>query len=320
MEEYPFLRQLRPPLTEKQLRPLDTRCRVVQFCDPLTDLEMDRLAAFMSGYPHVPLRVYGHNTVDNLDFLKKFPFLQGLQVDAWHLRDFSGIRNVGPQLEYLGLGATKSKSISMSLLRQFPGLKDLYLEGHRKDIEIVSELPRLEILSLRSITVDGLDFLKPVKSLRWLDLKLGGTRNLDALSGMTQLEYLELWFIRGLCDLTPVSSLENLQVLHLETLKNVSVPPEMGRLRNLQRLHLQNLANLTTISQAMLAPALRELLLIDLPLIRQDELIALKDHPTLEKILVATGGLKKNTQIRRVLGEKAATGLDDFPRFKLGDH
>src|SRR5215207_8085439 len=71
-DDYPFHRQVASPLTDRMLRPLDPRCRVVQLSSPLTEVEYSKLAAFLAAYPDTPLRVYGHGVRD-LEFLKFFP-------------------------------------------------------------------------------------------------------------------------------------------------------------------------------------------------------------------------------------------------------
>ncbi len=63
----------------------------------------------------------------------------------------------------------------------------MYLEGQTKDIEVVSQLTSL---TLRSITLPNLALLQPLAQLRALDIN-------------GQLEYVELWMIRGFSDLAP---------------------------------------------------------------------------------------------------------------------
>ncbi len=58
-------------------------------------------------------------------------------------------------------------------------------------------------LTLRSITLPDLALLQPLAQLRALDIKLSGTRDLTLLPAVGQLEYVELWVIRGFSDLAP---------------------------------------------------------------------------------------------------------------------
>ena len=63
--------------------------------------------------------------------------------------------------------------------------------------------PELTSLTLRSITLPDLAQLQPLAQLRALDIKLSGTRDLTLLPAIGQLEYVELWVIRGFSDLAP---------------------------------------------------------------------------------------------------------------------
>jgi hypothetical protein len=136
METYPFIRQIRSPITEDQLQPLDSKCRVVQFDGPLTDMDHEKLALFLKQYPDVSFRVYGFYNVDgvaDLSFLRFYPFVRNFQVDLFKLESLDGIEHLSADLEYLGIGQTKKK-ISLKPISLFRNIKELYLEGHTKDI------------------------------------------------------------------------------------------------------------------------------------------------------------------------------------------
>src|SRR4051812_34607266 len=83
-DPYPFIRQVGSPLSREMLRPLDARCRVVQFNSLLDDRDFKKVAEFLEQYPEVPLRAYGSydGTIRDLEFLRFFPRLRGFQADA----------------------------------------------------------------------------------------------------------------------------------------------------------------------------------------------------------------------------------------------
>ena len=138
MYNYPYIRKIKPPLKKDQLRPLDPRCNVVQFEDPLSDSEFKKLADFMRGYPKVPLRVYGHyGNGCNLDFLKYFSFLHYFIVDVYDLHDIDGFQYLPDNLESLSFSNTRSKRFSLSFLSRFQSLRQLYIESHKKDIDVL---------------------------------------------------------------------------------------------------------------------------------------------------------------------------------------
>src|SRR5258705_8047130 len=138
--DYPIIRAIRSPITDDQLRPLDARCRVVQFDSPLTDSDFKKLAQFLTSYPEMTLRIYGHYGISSdLSFLHHFPSLRGFQADLYELMDIDGLKYLPDNLEYFGLGKPK-KHFSLKPLAKFTKLKDLFLEGHTKDFSVISAL------------------------------------------------------------------------------------------------------------------------------------------------------------------------------------
>lgn len=151
------------------------------------------------------LRAYGgyDGSIRSLDWLQHFPTLRRLQVDALHeLEDITGLQYLPENLVELTLGRTRMR-LSLSGLQRFAGLRRLFLEGHTKDIEVVSGLTELVDLTLRSITLPDLSLLLPLRALRALDLKLGGTRDLGLLPELPPLRYLQFWQVRGLTTSRP---------------------------------------------------------------------------------------------------------------------
>ena len=129
---------------------------------------------------------------------------------------------------------------------------------------MIRELTTLEDLTLRSTTVPDLDFLAELDRLWSLDIKLGGTTNLAALSGMRGIKYLELWQVRGLAP-TPgiVAELPGLQHLFLQSLPQVTALPDLASLQHLRRLVLQNMKGLDDLTAVGTAPALEEFAFIE---------------------------------------------------------
>src|SRR3989338_3258979 len=221
INSYPFIRGIESPVTKDQLVPLDEKCRVIQFSSPLTDADHEKLSQFAKNYPAVSFRVFGHygmGQLNDLKFLRYYPFVKNFQVDVFEITGIDGIEYLPENLEYLGFGQTR-KRFSLNFLEKFKNLHELYIEGHDKDIEVISKLVTLERLTLRSITLKDLSIFLPLKKLWWLAIKLGGTKNLSMFSKIEGLKYLELWMIKGLEDISAISKLKNLQFLFLQNLK-----------------------------------------------------------------------------------------------------
>jgi hypothetical protein len=308
-EEYSYLREIGSPLTAEQLRPLDARCRCVQFSKPLASHEYPALAEFLRAYPQVPLRMYGHyGLTPDLEFLRHFSFLSGFQVDVLDLSSFDGLRHLPENLTSLALGQTRSRRHSLTLLSRFPALRELYIEGHAKDFTAVGDLKQLRTLTLRSVTLPDLDVLTTLPELRSLALKLGGTTNLACLPRIA-LRYLEVWMVRGLADLAVIAQLEHLQYLFLQSLKNVRRLPSLAALTQLRRVHLETMRGLTDLEPVAEAPALEELLVLDM---RQLDLEAFRPflaHRALRAALIVLGSENKNAAVEAMLGLQPATRI-----------
>ncbi len=164
------------------LAPLEAQCRVCSStrCCATTNSSSCRSAARRSD---VSLRVYGSydGSISDLSFLRFFPDTRRLRVDVFELSPLDGLGLLSIETEYLGLGRTRRR-LDLEPLRRFGGLTQLFLEGHTKNFEVVSSLVNLVDVTLRSITLPDLEPLLPLRSLRALDLKLGGTSNLCAVA------------------------------------------------------------------------------------------------------------------------------------------
>lgn len=298
-----LIRDVSSPLTPQMLRPLDPRCRVVQFESLLIDADFARLATFLGEYPEVALRVYGgyDGSIRNLEFLCFFPQLRHFCVDVWTLEDPSGLGYLSPDLRSLALGATKSHRLSLALLLRFRHLRTLYLERHGKEIDAIGQLGELEELTLRSITLPDLRVLLPLQQLRSLALKLGGTKDLRLLPDIGQLRYLELWMIEGLADLTPVGAIPTLQFLFLQALRRVEQLPSLSTASDLRRVHLETMKGLHDLTPLCAAPALEEVLLLNMGHLAVENVRCLTRIPTLRRALIGLGSARKNDAICEIL-------------------
>lgn len=315
-EEYPFIRELSSPVTDEHLRPLDPVCRVVQFGSPLSSEEHRRVAKFMRKNPRVPLRAYGHysDAVPDLSFLLHYPQLTKFAADIVELRSLQGIEHLPPNLESLGLGQTRTKSISLSVLTRFPELKELFIEGHHKGIDAISSLQSLEKLTLKSITLPDLSRLLPLRELWWLELKLGGITDLSLLPQIGRLKYLELLMIKGLSDLSAIGRLGSLQCLVLHALKNVTELPSFEGLNDLRRVTLITMKGLKSIGAVAAAPALEELQVLGGSALLPKDFAPLVGHPTLMRASVGLGQDRKNREVAALLGLPSCEfGIDAFP-------
>ena len=256
----------------------------------------------MEDYPDVTLRMYGHYGISrNLGFLKLFHSLKNFQADSYNLDDLSGLRFLPPDLEYLGIGQTRSKRHSLSVLETFPNLKSLYIESHKKDIDTIGRLTKLEELHIRSITLPDLSIFLPLKELLSLKIKLGGTSNVSLLPKIGKIRYLEIWMVRGMTDLEYLSEMSDLQYLFLQAIKNATSLPSFQDSKQLRRVHLETMKGITNLTPIAEAPALEELVVIDMRHLQAESFNCFIDHHTLQNTSIGLGSVKKNNAVKELL-------------------
>jgi hypothetical protein len=234
------------------------------------------------------MRVEG---IEHLGFLQN---LEELSIGIYGLESFDFLDLLTPRIRCLSLGATKSKKPRLDALSRFHSLRELHLEGQQGAIEVLSRLPELEKVTLRSISTANLDYICELPRLWWLDIKLGGIRDFSAIESKRSIKYLELWQIRGLSDLGFISSLTGLQFLFLQSLRNVRDIPDLSKLTRLRRLHLENLKGLRDVSAIAKARALEEFSHVSAQNIAPEQYEPLMRMPTLRSVRVGFGSQKKN--------------------------
>jgi hypothetical protein len=300
--------------------------KVLQTSEPVAPSSWPLLdEAFFSRRPDVELRLYGFYgqrcdlafasglrrvrrfaadclmDAIGVEHVARIPALESLSLDVFSLESFDVLRVVNPGLRSLALGQTRSKKPSLEPLSRFTGLRQLLIEGHRKDIEVLSVLRELEEVTLRSVTVTDLGFLRPLARLRSLDLKLGGIRNISAIAGMPSIKSLELWQILGLVDVDVAGQLPGLQHLFLQSLRRVVALPDLSAARSLRRVTLETMRGLRELAPLEHAPALEELLLLDPSPLAPEALVPALRNGSLKRVAVGFGSDRKNEAARELL-------------------
>ena len=306
----------------------DPHVRVVQTHNPVGSKTWRQLNDLLFGIrPDVQLRVYGfysqacdlsflcalsnvqHFSADclrsaqNIEAITQMPALRSLGIGILDLHDFEFLADLSNALEEIYLGATLSKRPSLRHLERFTRLKKLSIDGHRKNLDTISDLATLEDLTLRSVTVKDLSFVRPLSKLWSLDIKLGGSNDLSALHDIGNIKYLELWQIRGLSDLSPISSLTGLQFLFLQSLPQVTALPDFSRLIKLRRVHLDNMKGIRDLNPLCRAPALEEVQHVNANTQRPQDYVELLKSKTVRRLAVGFGSNAKNQAFSALLAE-----------------
>jgi len=279
-------------------QPLERDCRVIQFSEPLTEAQLARAGRLIEDRPDVELYVYGRAWRD-LSFLRYFNGLKRLHLALYEIDDIGGFAHV-PGLTELTFGETKKK-FSLRFVEAWPHLKRLFLVKSKTDLHCLHRLVELEELGLSGFTLPDLSLLLPLTRLRKLQLFLGGTRNLAALARLPALEDLWLMRITRLADLGILADLAGLKTLRLNWMRNVTSLPSLHRNELLEDVSLETMKGLTDLTPIAAAPALRRLVVAEMPQLTGESFRCFIGHPHLEELWPDTGKLKLNAQVKEML-------------------
>lgn len=312
--------------------------KIVQHVAPMPAKSFQLLNDILfAARPEVWLRSYGHYSAQcDLEFLRLVPNVRSFAADCLqdamnvcaiadlpHLRRLSlGIRSLD-SFDILGqiprgvselrLGATKSTKPDLGVLERFSELRELYIEGHRKGLAVLRCIRTLEQLTLRSITLQNLEFVADLPSLWSLDLKLGGVKDLSGLVGKKSIKYLELWMAKGLADLSPLSGLVGLQNLFLQALRQVKELPDLSGLEQLRRVVLLTMKGLLDVQPLASAPCLEDVGVYDLPQLEPEAFVPILERKSVRRVSAFMGSNRKNSEfddLRRKYGKDEFDGKE----------
>jgi len=238
--------------------------------------------------------------IKNVECIGDLERLTSLKVGIDQLRDFSFLERLPPLLDTLYLEEAQSRNLSLKAIVRFPLLRRLYIERHHKDLELIGTLPNLQSLVLRSITVPSLSFLTSLSSLQVLNLKLGGTITLDALSELLNLRELEMWQVRKLEDIRVVAGIPKLETLMLQDLPNVTEVPSLASCSSLKSIFVRHLKNLQDLSSIAEAPNLEHFALTGPSKCPPEAFRPFVNHQTLKDIRVGLGSVKRNRAVHEM--------------------
>ncbi|WP_134686875.1 hypothetical protein [Brevibacillus migulae] len=259
--------------------------------------------SFLSALPNVTCFTVDSMSgeVDHLDAIIQLNQLKSLHIGISNLDNFDILHHLPDTLESIMLERTQSKKADLAVLERFTQLKKIYIEGHTKNIDVIGRLHQLEDVTLRSVTTKHVEFLAPLKKMWSLDIKLGGINNFEAIEGMENIKYLELWQVRGLKDLSFISTLTGLQYLFLQSLRNVETLPALNGLSRLRKIHLDTMNGLKDISSLGQAPSLVEFTHWSAKNMRIEDYIPLLTNPSVQRVRASFGSDKRNQEFDRMV-------------------
>jgi len=281
----------------------DLPCVSIIFHAPLQNKDFDYLLKYVAKFQYIRIVItnYEDHFWNDLSFLSKFTDINNFMLSNETFDNFDELKYLPDSLEVLNICATKKK-LDLKFLERFQFLQKLIIEKNSKNLKVVGKLRNLTSLTIRSITLPNLDIFLPLADqLESLDIKLGGTVDLDSLPKFTKLKYIELWQIRKFTDLTPIFQTISLECIFLQSLRNIVQLPNMKELINLKFFHMENMKGLYDFTPINDAPVLEDLRLVDMIHLKPEDIEPLVGHPTLKYFRAGLGSLKKNNVVEKMI-------------------
>lgn len=256
-----------------------------------------RIARELEGHPEVRLELPTHGYED-LEFLKEFPFLKKLSVQALEATNLEGLRFV-PEVEDLRIVACADGGC----LRHTPKVESLILCGplpERLELGHAEELRYLKVWEFEG----QLDVraLAACPRLEAVSLMNGAVRHMDMLCRLPELHALELYGLRGIEDWSFLGSLAELRWLSVIRQRTLTALPPMEGTSSLYQLTLGEMKGLSDLTGLVRAKALRELNLVSMRHLRPEQLEAIRRVPGLREFSAVSTSRATDRAMERVVG------------------
>ena len=240
----------------------------IQISYLLPDKAYQIIDEILSLRPDITFRLFDFDDEDKVDisFLLKMPHLKNLwfncidfkknqqkinfdvlarlrlkqfYIECFDLRNYEFIKYLSDDLEELIIIAdTMGPGIvfDCAWLLKYVNLKSLWLgKKAKKNLELLSQLPKLKELSLRGIKITDFSFLQKM-NLEKLALLWNSNNDLHELAKLKNLHEIELWRINKLDDISFLEDMTNLEIIRLEDLKHVTSLPDLSKLTKLKKI------------------------------------------------------------------------------------
>ena len=193
------------------------------------------------------------NKISDLSALNALKELRSLDLSEWRKTlDLSPLHGL-PKLTSLNLDSFGLNAGYHTIkLRNLPCLESLNLRYNNNATITLTKIPKLQTLDISSTSVQNLDFLKSVKTLRSLHAyRCHNLSDINGLAGSTQLRLLELglcYELKYLKQINVLKKLEHLEYLDVSSTGLKSLKP-ISSLKNLQTLRVVKCKKLPSVAE-----------------------------------------------------------------------
>jgi hypothetical protein len=249
--------------------------------------------------------------IENEDAIARMPNLRKLSFGVYHFDVPRFLATLDlTQITRLVLSDNKKKNFDLSPLENCDNLDELFLNGHLKNIAVLSHLQNLTKLGLGSIAKrQKLEFVNEIPNLDKLTIILGGRENIDEIEHAS-LSELEVLRVKGFNDLGDLSRFPNLRRLHVEDqiqLRSISFAGS-----SLEEVSLHNCKSPDRLDGLLDLRGLRHFRTsrtkLDL-----DSLVEANWPESMETVAIYSGSQKWNERARKTLDEK---GFGEYSKKK----
>lgn len=204
--------------------------------------------AVLEQFPQVRSLAIGElDEAINLEAISGLPHLTRLRLTYHWLKDKDLLGKLPvEQLTHLTLGKTETRALDLAPLGRAKRLKQLYLEGHHKNLDALSALHALEEFTFNAKANGSLAFINAMSGLRALKFNLGGTASIEEIA-LPQLEDLAFTMVRGLEELGDMQRFPGLRRLFMQDQQQIERITFGAGNAALEHLWLYNCSRLAAI-------------------------------------------------------------------------
>lgn len=300
---YPNVVCIEPESFERDLASINSSTvRVV--CDrDMEDAQHARTARALEACPGASVQLGGwRSSVQSIECLRHYSDRTEVSIDWFRTKSLDALRHLNPRLKSLSIGPTSSKRISLEGIRRFTHLRKLSVDGQIDVLHHFDCFPRLEALYLRGVGCSDLRWVDRIPRLWWLWHGLCSTKSLEGIERAANLQYMELWLIKGLSDLVPIGNIDSLEELKLESLSRVGRLPCLSRLTKLRGMELTHMKALRDLSPIVQSKSIEDLYIWNARHHRPEDFRCLVGHASLRFVSLALGSDRKNKAVHDMLG------------------
>jgi protein phosphatase 1 regulatory subunit 7 len=251
------------------------------------------------------------NSAKNIKAVSELENLVSLNIGILKLEDYEILRLENLQgLQKLGITETISTKVNLEYLAHYAKLKELYIDGHTKNIHSIGSLQKLETLYLRAIKKTPLNFINEMQGLETLHILLGGRHNLNEIE-TSNIKNLTIDWVLGFNDISGILKLKKLEKLKLSLLKQLKTIKIQSTNTSLKDLCIFGCKDLNIIEGLDKLKVLIELGIIEVSM-KFEEFLKLPLPKTLKVLDFCTFKERQDKEIRAAIESLGYKTIDEF--------